>query len=68
MNCCGTEGYEGWFDTAYGNGTDVPDSCCLLISEGCGKDLKNDADPDDVIVTEVSILKFRLSILLFLKN
>ena len=54
MNCCGTEDYEDWFATAFGNGTDVPDSCCLLISEGCGKDIKNDVSPEDDIETEVS--------------
>ncbi|XP_045113694.1 tetraspanin-4-like [Portunus trituberculatus] len=52
MNCCGTEDYEDWFDTAFGNGTDVPDSCCLLISEGCGKGIKNDVTPEDDIETE----------------
>lgn len=56
MNCCGVESYEDWFPTSYGNGTDVPDSCCLLISEGCGKDIKNTVDPADDIETEVSLL------------
>lgn len=54
MNCCGTEDYEDWFDTTFGNGTDVPDSCCLLISEGCGKGIKNDVTPEDDIETQVS--------------
>ncbi|XP_063865158.1 tetraspanin-9-like isoform X1 [Scylla paramamosain] len=52
MNCCGTEDYEDWFDTTFGNGTDVPDSCCLLISEGCGKGIKNDVTPEDDIETQ----------------
>ncbi|XP_063865171.1 tetraspanin-9-like isoform X3 [Scylla paramamosain] len=52
MNCCGTEDYKDWFDTTFGNGTDVPDSCCLLISEGCGKGIKNDVTPEDDIETQ----------------
>ncbi|KAG0717325.1 CD63 antigen [Chionoecetes opilio] len=52
MNCCGIEDYEDWFATSFGNGTDVPDSCCLLISEGCGKDMSNSVDPQDDIVTD----------------
>lgn len=56
MNCCGTESYKDWFATSFGNGTDVPDTCCLLISEGCGKDIINAVDPADDIETEVSLL------------
>ncbi|XP_066971126.1 tetraspanin-4-like [Macrobrachium rosenbergii] len=52
MNCCGINDYKDWFDTAFGNGTDVPDSCCLLVEEGCGKGMANAVDPDDDIITE----------------
>lgn len=61
MNCCGVESYEDWFPTSFGNGTDVPDSCCLLISEGCGKDIKNTVDPADDIETEVRLICYILS-------
>ena len=53
MNCCGTSDYKDWFNTAFGNGTNVPDSCCLLIEEGCGQGIANVVDPADDIITEV---------------
>lgn len=52
MNCCGVTDYKDWFATAFGNGTDVPDSCCLLIEDGCGKGIINVLDPADDIITE----------------
>jgi len=52
MNCCGVVSYQDWLGTTFGNGTDVPDSCCLLISEGCGKGIVNEVDPEDEIITE----------------
>nr|XP_027225947.1 tetraspanin-4-like [Penaeus vannamei] len=52
MNCCGVVSYKDWFLTTFGNGTDVPDSCCLLVVEGCGKGVANLADPDDEVITE----------------
>lgn len=56
MNCCGVVSYKDWFLTTFGNGTDVPDSCCLLVVEGCGKGVANLADPDDEVITEVRTL------------
>ncbi|KAK7071782.1 Tetraspanin-9 [Halocaridina rubra] len=52
MNCCGVEDYRDWFATSFGNGTDVPDTCCLLIAEGCGKGIANVVDPADDIIEE----------------
>ncbi|KAK8752125.1 hypothetical protein OTU49_012105, partial [Cherax quadricarinatus] len=52
MNCCGTISYKDWFTTTFGNGTDVPDSCCLMVEPGCGKDIANVVDPEDEVITE----------------
>lgn len=52
-NCCGTVDYKDWFATSYGNGTNVPDSCCLIVETGCGRDISKAADPSDDIITEV---------------
>ncbi|XP_076044345.1 uncharacterized protein LOC143027135 isoform X4 [Oratosquilla oratoria] len=52
MNCCGVADYKDWFTTSFGNGTDVPDSCCLLVMDDCGKDVASKVDPSDDIITE----------------
>ncbi|KAK4295193.1 hypothetical protein Pmani_032230 [Petrolisthes manimaculis] len=51
-NCCGTDDFKDWFATTYGNGTNVPDSCCLIVETGCGRDISKSADPTDDIITE----------------
>lgn len=56
MNCCGTASYKDWFATAFGNGTDVPDSCCLIIEPGCGKNVADVVYPGDQVITEVSFV------------
>ncbi|XP_045583180.1 tetraspanin-9 [Procambarus clarkii] len=52
MNCCGTISYKDWFATAFGKGTDVPDSCCLEVVPDCGKDIAHIIDAEDVVITE----------------
>ncbi|XP_071515172.1 CD151 antigen-like [Panulirus ornatus] len=52
MNCCGTANYKDWFATTFGNGTDVPDSCCLIVETGCGKDIADVEYPGDQVITE----------------
>ncbi|XP_042227531.1 tetraspanin-4-like [Homarus americanus] len=52
MNCCGVDSYKDWFPTDFGNGTDVPDSCCLVVEPGCGKNIASSVDPGDYIITE----------------
>ncbi|CAL4078240.1 unnamed protein product, partial [Meganyctiphanes norvegica] len=52
MNCCGVIDYKDWFGTKFGNGTSVPDSCCLLPEQGCGQNIIQSVDPSDDIITE----------------
>lgn len=41
-HCCGTNNYTEWEDSAYGkNVTGVPDSCCKIVTEGCGHNVFN---------------------------
>lgn len=36
-HCCGTNNYTEWEGTTFGkNVTGVPDTCCKIISTGCG--------------------------------
>lgn len=49
MSCCGVENYEDWFNPYFENGKSVPDSCCLLPLDGCGRDIKNSIAIDDII-------------------
>lgn len=56
MDCCGVVSYKDWFSTSFGKGEDVPDSCCLIVVEGCGKDIAHVAVPDDEVITEVRII------------
>lgn len=39
LTCCGAEEYKDWVNTTYSsdNNNAVPDSCCLVDAEGCGK-------------------------------
>ncbi|CAL4122173.1 unnamed protein product, partial [Meganyctiphanes norvegica] len=52
QNCCGVMSYKDWTKSGYGNGTDVPDSCCLLIEDGCGRGVANEKNPGNDIVTD----------------
>jgi len=37
LHCCGVNGYEDWAKTSFGQGKNVPDSCCETYQyEGCG--------------------------------
>jgi len=51
ISCCGINSYRDWFDIKFRDGETVPDACCLLPSSGCGVDVKNLDDLDDVINT-----------------
>ena len=35
--CCGVEGYMDWKNTTFSQGLNVPDSCCIQNTSGCGK-------------------------------
>lgn len=40
--CCGVAGYADWQNTPYGsqpNVTGVPDSCCIVRTDGCGHNI-----------------------------
>ncbi|KAB7496660.1 CD63 antigen [Armadillidium nasatum] len=50
VNCCGVISYEDWFTTRYGNGSSVPDSCCLMVTKGCGANIASNSDPGDEII------------------
>ncbi|KAM3849264.1 CD63 antigen-like [Diretmus argenteus] len=39
FKCCGADGFADWHDSAgWGKSDAVPDSCCMVESEGCGQD------------------------------
>lgn len=50
-SCCGVMNYTDWSMSGYGNSSDVPDSCCLLMEDGCGLSV-DETDPEDDILTE----------------
>jgi len=52
QNCCGILSYMDWAKSGYGNGSDVPDSCCLLIDDDCGRGVIGEMNPEDDIVTD----------------
>ena len=39
FECCGVDGYTDWTNTTY---KDLPDSCCISVSKGCGTDALGD--------------------------
>ncbi|XP_039991864.1 CD63 antigen-like [Xiphias gladius] len=40
LSCCGADSYTDWFrSTGWENHDAVPDSCCVVKSEGCGQDM-----------------------------
>ncbi|XP_075055702.1 CD63 antigen [Mixophyes fleayi] len=42
FKCCGAANYTDWKSYApYKDRTDVPDSCCVTFSVGCGKNISN---------------------------
>uniref|UniRef100_A0A3B4VDX0 Uncharacterized protein n=1 Tax=Seriola dumerili TaxID=41447 RepID=A0A3B4VDX0_SERDU len=44
FSCCGADSYEDWSESVgWENHDAVPDSCCVVKSEGCGQDMTNDA-------------------------
>ena len=48
LNCCGAQEYMDWKNTTFGqNGDSVPDSCCILDAEDCGKGILK--VPDEVV-------------------
>ena len=52
-----------WKNTTFGqNGDSVPDSCCILDAEDCGKGILN--LPDEVIISNISRSEFCNLILL----
>ena len=53
LNCCGIKDYSDWFATRFGNGANVPDSCCLLVTENCGENIASKTKPSDEIITNV---------------
>jgi len=41
VKCCGTEEYKDWFGVAGFAQNQVPDSCCKVETEGCGRTMTN---------------------------
>lgn len=54
FKCCGVQTFKDWIATPYGSGQDVPDTCCRLISDGCGKGqgAKSEAEATVTIYTK----------------
>jgi len=53
LQCCGVGNYTDWFNTPYGNGVNVPDSCCRSYQEHCGLNITlSETDPKKVIFTD----------------
>ncbi len=38
FKCCGVDSFSDWKNTTFSGKKDLPDSCCKVESEGCGKD------------------------------
>ncbi|CAL4063148.1 unnamed protein product, partial [Meganyctiphanes norvegica] len=49
QKCCGIRGYDDWALSGYGDGNDVPESCCQLNIDGCGRGVVEMSDPWNVI-------------------
>lgn len=47
LKCCGVTDYKDWKGTTFGASGDLPDSCCITSTDGCGKGKGN--NPDDKI-------------------
>ena len=39
FKCCGIFNYEEWYQTPYGNYSNVPDSCCMHNFKTCGENI-----------------------------
>ena len=39
FQCCGIFNYKEWYQTPYGNFTNVPDSCCIHNFKTCGENI-----------------------------
>lgn len=50
-HCCGIYGYKDWVDFNYGNGTSVADGCCKNETVGCGVDLLENPNVEDLVYT-----------------
>ena len=40
FQCCGIFNYKEWYQTPYGNFTNVPDSCCIHNFKTCGENIR----------------------------
>ena len=58
--CCGVDGFKDWETTPFAQGSNVPDSCCIEETEGCGKGAIQ--NPDN-IYQEGCFAKFENTIL-----
>ena len=50
-NCCGIQSFKDWSTSGYGNGGEVPESCCLLFGDDCDRDVVNSIAPEDEVLT-----------------
>jgi len=48
-HCCGVHNYSDWFDTVLGQMVNVPDSCCIEQSPGCGARIRFQPEIDQII-------------------
>ncbi|XP_045109349.1 CD63 antigen-like [Portunus trituberculatus] len=51
MHCCGIISYTDWANFTFGNNTNVADGCCRNQTVGCGEDLLQDPDVEDLVYT-----------------
>lgn len=58
--CCGVDGFKDWATTDFSQGSNVPDSCCVQETVGCG--VGAIANPDN-IYQEGCFAKFESTIL-----
>ncbi|EDV26435.1 expressed hypothetical protein [Trichoplax adhaerens] len=50
VKCCGSNNYTDWFDARFdGNAISVPDSCCKTMSAGCGYDIGQNPNLNNII-------------------
>lgn len=51
VHCCGVKGYTDWANTTFSKGLNVPDSCCIEYTVGCGVNMILSQDADERLYT-----------------
>lgn len=54
FKCCGVEKYSDWKQHPFGQSGDVPDMCCKVTEDGCGKGMadKSEEEAASIIYTQ----------------